>query len=180
MLVHASRIAMSSIEISCDTVAFLEPWVAFAISPHNRPRTLKIIVIVTHQRNEVPALTAVSCFYSNRTLVVNSLHEDLDPSVSTAFRRTKQDKNIAETATNCACKRNCSIARRAFIHELYRGISPLKSWGDRRDSNPQQPEPQSGALPLSYGHHARHWPVLEVCLNSIFPGTLSTGIFKAS
>ena len=29
-------------------------------------------------------------------------------------------------------------------------------WGDRRDSNPQQPEPQSGALPLSYGHHI--WP----------------------
>jgi hypothetical protein len=25
-------------------------------------------------------------------------------------------------------------------------------WGGRRDSNPQQPEPQSGALPLSYGH----------------------------
>src|SRR5260370_42134567 len=25
--------------------------------------------------------------------------------------------------------------------------------GDRRDSNPQHPEPQSGALPLSYGHH---------------------------
>ena len=25
--------------------------------------------------------------------------------------------------------------------------------GGRRDSNPQQPEPQSGALPLSYGHH---------------------------
>jgi hypothetical protein len=24
--------------------------------------------------------------------------------------------------------------------------------GGRRDSNPQQPEPQSGALPLSYGH----------------------------
>jgi hypothetical protein len=30
-----------------------------------------------------------------------------------------------------------------------------KKWGGRRDSNPQQPEPQSGALPLSYGHH--HW-----------------------
>ncbi len=28
-----------------------------------------------------------------------------------------------------------------------------KKWGDRRDSNPQQPEPQSGALPLNYGHH---------------------------
>ena len=26
-------------------------------------------------------------------------------------------------------------------------------WGDRRDSNPQQPESQSGALPLNYGHH---------------------------
>lgn len=26
--------------------------------------------------------------------------------------------------------------------------------GDRRGLNPQQPEPQSGALPLSYG---RHW-----------------------
>jgi hypothetical protein len=26
--------------------------------------------------------------------------------------------------------------------------------GGRRDLNPQQPEPQSGALPLSYDHHA--------------------------
>src|SRR5213593_674735 len=33
------------------------------------------------------------------------------------------------------------------------GICGLRSWGGRRDSNPQQPEPQSGALPLSYGHH---------------------------
>ena len=35
-----------------------------------------------------------------------------------------------------------------------------KGWGDRRDSNPQQPEPQSGALPLSYGHQ----PGLETSL----------------
>ena len=28
-----------------------------------------------------------------------------------------------------------------------------KKWGGQRDSNPQQPEPQSGALPLSYDHH---------------------------
>src|SRR4030095_5009052 len=34
-------------------------------------------------------------------------------------------------------------------------IANLKSiWGGRRDSNPQQPEPQSGALPLSYDHHS--------------------------
>ena len=26
-------------------------------------------------------------------------------------------------------------------------------WGERRGSNPQPPEPQSGALPLSYAHH---------------------------
>ena len=64
-----------------------------------------------------------------RTQVVNALHEDLDPSFPTAFCRTKQDKSIAETATNCACNRNCSIARRAFIHEVYRGISPLKRLG---------------------------------------------------
>ena len=33
-------------------------------------------------------------------------------------------------------------------------IANLKlMWGGRRDSNPQQPEPQSGALPLSYDHH---------------------------
>ncbi len=28
-----------------------------------------------------------------------------------------------------------------------------KKWGDRGDLNPQPPDPQSGALPLSYGHH---------------------------
>ena len=47
-----------------------------------------------------------------------------------------------------------------------------------RDSNPQQPEPQSGALPLSYGHHTRHWPVLEISLIR-FSGRLATGIIKA-
>ena len=31
--------------------------------------------------------------------------------------------------------------------------SNFKNPGGRRDSNPQQPEPQSGALPLSYDHH---------------------------
>src|SRR5260370_32302145 len=32
------------------------------------------------------------------------------------------------------------------------GFWDLRQKGGRRDSNPQQPEPQSGALPLSYGH----------------------------
>src|SRR6185437_4734454 len=39
-----------------------------------------------------------------------------------------------------------------FIKEHLKGIPNREGWGGRRDSNPQQPEPQSGALPLSYGH----------------------------
>src|SRR6478672_695453 len=38
--------------------------------------------------------------------------------------------------------------------------------GGRRDSNPQQPEPQSGALPLSYGHH--HWRGTRLKFESLF------------
>src|SRR2546421_6432328 len=30
--------------------------------------------------------------------------------------------------------------------------SKTEIWGGQRDSNPQHPEPQSGALPLSYSH----------------------------
>src|SRR5476651_1256288 len=48
----------------------------------------------------------------------------------------------------------------AFKHRTCQGsVSPAiqnpkskMEWGGRRDSNPQQPESQSGALPLSYGH----------------------------
>src|SRR5262245_60708703 len=31
-------------------------------------------------------------------------------------------------------------------------IAEKEGWGGRRDSNPQQPESQSGTLPLSYDH----------------------------
>src|SRR5262249_37548709 len=34
-------------------------------------------------------------------------------------------------------------------------------WGDRWDSNPQQPESQSGTLPLSYGHRSRYYAYLS-------------------
>src|SRR5439155_24341045 len=45
---------------------------------------------------------------------------------------------------------------RGFHHSLVTNhYSPSRKKGGRRDSNPQQPEPQSGALPLSYGHHRR-------------------------
>src|SRR5438105_169981 len=38
--------------------------------------------------------------------------------------------------------------------------------GGRRDSNPQQPEPQSGALPLSYGHH--YWRKEDLKIRTYF------------
>lgn len=31
---------------------------------------------------------------------------------------------------------------------------PVRSWGDRRESNPRRPDPQSGACPLGHDHHS--------------------------
>jgi hypothetical protein len=42
--------------------------------------------------------------------------------------------------------------QRLTIAQLFLGQKVLPNGGGQRDSNPQQPEPQSGALPLSYGH----------------------------
>ncbi len=36
--------------------------------------------------------------------------------------------------------------------QMYNFDSQNPLWGDRRDSNPQRPAPQAGALPLCYGH----------------------------
>src|ERR1700733_8871734 len=50
--------------------------------------------------------------------------------------------------------------------------------GGRRDLNPQQPEPQSGALPLSYDHHANGEKESSASLGSakhIFRGGVGTG-----
>ncbi len=49
------------------------------------------------------------------------------------------------------------VRSRAGCPCLIAGTSVLRrgKWGDRRGSNPQQPESQSGTLPLSYGHHLR-------------------------
>src|SRR5262249_19459611 len=46
--------------------------------------------------------------------------------------------------------------RRTFIVDNH-GEPPRDrvDWGGRGDLNPQPPEPQSGALPLSYGHRGR-------------------------
>jgi hypothetical protein len=87
---------------------------------------LRLKVALTRRVVEPDALPVWRFFIpvSTWTLIVNSLNEFSHPS-----RRTKQDKNIAETATNCVRKINCSSARRAFIHAVYRGILPLKRPG---------------------------------------------------
>jgi hypothetical protein len=76
-----------------------------------------------------------------------------------------------------------SFTKKAFGSTMrFARVIELRSrpvWtGDRRDSNPQQPEPQSGALPLSYGHQPGKGKLEGVDVNSIFPGALSTGMFE--
>jgi hypothetical protein len=58
-----------------------------------------------------------------------------------AFRLSIFEFQLKESAQKIA---NRKIQDRKFL------------MGGRRDSNPQQPEPQSGALPLSYGHHRKN------------------------
>ena len=52
---------------------------------------------------------------------------------------------------------NAAVA--GFFEGGHPDILPLHSgpkiWGERRDLNPRPPEPQSGALPLSYAHHTQ-------------------------
>lgn len=48
-------------------------------------------------------------------------------------------------------------------------------WGVRRVSNPQPPDPQSGALPLSYGHHTlASIPATAAAVNCFATGILAT------
>lgn len=61
-------------------------------------------------------------------------------------------------------------------------------WGERWDLNPQPPEPQSGALPLSYVHHiniygVREWirtTDLQLRRLSLYPTELRGHILKIS
>ncbi len=52
--------------------------------------------------------------------------------------------------------RNAELQMRFEYFDVFSGLprKDLSLRGGRRDLNPQQPEPQSGALPLSYDHHA--------------------------
>jgi hypothetical protein len=89
---------------------------------------------------------------------------------------TKGNKIFAETALNCNFEKSSHPPVEPLFIRFSECFDLSKGWGDRRDSNPQQPEPQSGALPLSYGHRNRQG---SQNLNSIFPGSLSTGMFTA-
>jgi hypothetical protein len=82
-------------------------------------------------------------------------------SVAGSSEVTKGNKIFAKTAPNC----NFGKSNQSPAEPLFIGFSECfcseRQWGDRRDSNPQQPEPQSGALPLSYDHHFE-WRAEEV------------------
>jgi hypothetical protein len=46
-----------------------------------------------------------------------------------------------------------------------------EGWGGRRDSNPQQPESQSGDLPLIYDHHPKSAAKLVSSAGCVKPGS---------
>jgi len=71
---------------------------------------------------------------------------------------TKGNKIFAQTALNCNFEKSAQSSAEPLFMRFSECLPLSKGWGDRRDSNPQQPEPQSGALPLSYGHHTWQRP----------------------
>ena len=71
--------------------------------------------------------------------------ERAGPRAGGAFPRARWDRDLRES-TPRALRAICSSAARRTAWKT--GL------GDRWDSNPQQPESQSGTLPLSYGHRS--------------------------
>src|SRR2546423_1566421 len=82
-------------------------------------------------------------------------------SCSSFKRRSQKSPEMTfdfagSTIAGLSMNRCLSSARAAaFCQSKFENQKSKMSRGDRRDSNPQQPEPQSGALPLSYGHQQR-------------------------
>ena len=71
----------------------------------------------------------------------------------------RMDENYGGSVADLAYVRTSKHARDASEGTVTDGIRIFAEahrgrWGDRWDSNPQQPESQSGTLPLSYGHHS--------------------------
>jgi hypothetical protein len=91
------------------------------------------------------------------------------PTRSPSFRKTPLIRtfDLMSTACNRPSNPHEWLARRRSETPVHRKddtypttnrinseLSAEPRWGGRRDLNPQQPEPQSGALPLSYDHHS--------------------------
>ena len=64
--------------------------------------------------------------------------------------QARQRSSLPLSVTPIKPLRN-STPRTAFLTVAAFLLS--KVWGERRDSNPRFPEPQSGALPLGHAHH---------------------------
>src|SRR4029077_711226 len=75
----------------------------------------------------------------------------LVPGIKAKFQRTHSLLNHNDNSVVSERFPRTQLNARSFAFEA--GDSGFPEPGGRRDSNPQQPEPQSGALPLSYDHH---------------------------
>jgi serine/threonine protein kinase len=97
----------------------------------------------------------------NRSINASALGKvfrgDLDWIVKKALEkdRTLRYETVNGMVTDIKRHLNKTWPKRPFYGKNHTHSEPDGGWGDRRDSNPQQPEPQSGALPLSYDHQPR-------------------------
>jgi hypothetical protein len=75
--------------------------------------------------------------------------------ISASTRSLPQPKRPADNRVPGGIRTPNLLIRSQKLYpvELQAQFCKFAKPGGRRDSNPQQPEPQSGALPLSYGHH---------------------------
>jgi hypothetical protein len=110
----------------------------------NNSWLLRVMRIPNLETQKRLGCDATGALYRPRT---NS-YDVLSERIAKIFvrRRLPQSGDLSDRATSMRFK----------YFDVFSGLprKKLSLRGGRRDLNPQQPEPQSGALPLSYDHHA--------------------------
>ena len=100
---------------------------------------------VTLRGNIVEALGVEPRSFACRAKVIEPLYEA--PAAERAgFEPAQPKMSLAAIAGRCLTR----LGHRSKV--TYSVLNVRKVWGDRWDSNPLHPEPQSGASPLGYGH----------------------------
>lgn len=102
--------------------------------------------------------------------------------ITLPVRPTTSDQRPGTESLPLTCSLAISLldSKSVIVRDTLRHLPAEK--GGRRDSNPQQPEPQSGALPLSYGHRkgSNLGFRLRIATNSGFPSSSSSSSFSSS